>query len=648
MKKLYTIIVTLAIISSVFSQSPEKMSYQAVIRNSSNNLISNVPVGMKISILQGTSEGTVVYAETQSPTSNTNGLISIEIGTGTTSDDFSAIDWTGGPYFIKTETDPNGGANYTIVGTSQLLSVPFALHSKTAGNVFSGNYNDLSSKPTTLSGYGITDGINTSHAANGITSGLIANWNSAFGWGDHDGLYRPIGYVPAWSEITGRPTFATVATSGSYTDLTNTPTITGSQWTTSGSDIYYNTGNVGVGTGSPATYLHAHGSPVSNRGQLSLSAPSGEGIFLSLYDADIYKAYLWYNVGDEDLHLQNVTDGDLILNHFGGNVGVGTNAPEFRLTLDNDGGIIAKGDFGSGNTLVASGSGTRLIWYPRKAAFRAGSVSGNQWDDANIGEYSTAMGYSTTASGEYSTAMGSSTTASGDYSTAMGYSTTASGNISTAMGIGTDANGYNSTATGHVTTANGYYSTAMGYQTDAEAYACVALGRWNLTSSSYSANPWVATDPLFIIGNGTSDSDRHNAVLVRKDGSVVLPDVYNDPVLSFLPYRDLYISSVGQIGYLASSLRYKKNISSMEDVSWLYDLRPVNFVYNSDNSETKQYGLIAEEVEDVNPLFVSYNDIGEVETVSYSQLVTPMIKALQEQQQLIEELKARIEVLENN
>ena len=86
----------------------------------------------------------------------------------------------------------------------------------------------------------------------------------------------------------------------------------------------------------------------------------------------------------------------------------------------------------------------------------------------------------------------------------------------------------------------------------------------------------------------------------------------------------------------------------MEDVSWLYDLRPVNFVYNSDNSETKQYGLIAEEVEDVNPLFVSYNDKGEVETVSYSQLVSPMIKALQEQQQLIEELKARIEVLENN
>ena len=132
---------------------------------------------------------------------------SIEIGTGTTSDDFSAIDWTGGPYFLKTETDPNGGANYTIIGTSQLLSVPYALYSETAGNIFSGSFNDLTAKPTTLSGYGISDGINTSHVANGITSSLIDNWNVAYGWGDHDGLYRPIGYVPAWSEITGRPTF---------------------------------------------------------------------------------------------------------------------------------------------------------------------------------------------------------------------------------------------------------------------------------------------------------------------------------------------------------------------------------------------------------------------------------------------------------
>jgi len=113
-----------------FSQAPNKMSYQAVIRNNSNALVVNQSVGMRISILQGSVAGSASYVETQNPTTNTNGLVSIEIGGGTNvSGSFSSIDWGNGPYFIKTETDPNGGSNYSITGTSQLLSVPFALYS---------------------------------------------------------------------------------------------------------------------------------------------------------------------------------------------------------------------------------------------------------------------------------------------------------------------------------------------------------------------------------------------------------------------------------------------------------------------------------------------------------------------------------------
>jgi hypothetical protein len=133
MKKLSTfILANLLIITSIFAQSPQKVSYQAVVRNSSDALVTSTQVGMQISILQGSSSGTAVYVETQTPTTNVNGLVSIEIGTGVSSDDFSAIDWANGPFFIKTETDVEGGTTYSITGVSELLSVPFALLAKKA------------------------------------------------------------------------------------------------------------------------------------------------------------------------------------------------------------------------------------------------------------------------------------------------------------------------------------------------------------------------------------------------------------------------------------------------------------------------------------------------------------------------------------
>jgi len=125
------VLIMMLISSSIFAQAPQKMSYQAVIRNSSNALVTNAQVGMQISILQGSATGPSVYTETQTPTTNANGLVSIEIGGGA---GFDTINWANGMYFIKTETDPAGGANYTITGTSQLLSVPYALYANKSGN----------------------------------------------------------------------------------------------------------------------------------------------------------------------------------------------------------------------------------------------------------------------------------------------------------------------------------------------------------------------------------------------------------------------------------------------------------------------------------------------------------------------------------
>src|SRR5882724_5194062 len=126
MKKLFSFAICILVIQAIFAQTPQKMSYQAVIRGTDNNLLTGTVIGMRLSILKGTVSGTAVYVETQTSSTNDNGLVSVEIGSGTVvTGSFAGIDWSAGPYFLKTETDPTGGSNYTISGTSQLLSVPY-------------------------------------------------------------------------------------------------------------------------------------------------------------------------------------------------------------------------------------------------------------------------------------------------------------------------------------------------------------------------------------------------------------------------------------------------------------------------------------------------------------------------------------------
>lgn len=167
--------------------------------------------------------------------------------------------------------------------------------------------------------------------------------------------------------------------------------------------------------------------------------------------------------------------GNSNLVYSGGKLGVGTGSPAATLHVSGEDGVLAQGTLNSG-TALNPGAGTRMHWYPRKAAFRSGRVAGAQWNDSNIGNYSTAMGYTTTASGPVSTAMGTHTTASGNYSTAMGDNTTAGGLNSTAMGYFTAAIGAKSTAMGNDTYASGNNSTALGYSTRATGSHSIAMG----------------------------------------------------------------------------------------------------------------------------------------------------------------------------
>jgi hypothetical protein len=113
MNKFFTVLSAVLISASLWAQAPQSFSYQAVVRGTDNALVSNKKVGMKISLLKGSETGNSVYVETHTPTSNTNGLVSVAIGAGTKiSGDFATIDWSKGPYFVKTETDLAGGTSF--------------------------------------------------------------------------------------------------------------------------------------------------------------------------------------------------------------------------------------------------------------------------------------------------------------------------------------------------------------------------------------------------------------------------------------------------------------------------------------------------------------------------------------------------------
>jgi uncharacterized protein (TIGR02145 family) len=250
MRKSVIIWVVLLFAASIFlppqayAQAPDRMSYQAVIRDAENHLVTDQSVGMQISILRGSVNGTALYVETHTPTTNANGLVSIEIGAGTmVSGDFATLDWSAGPYFIKTETDPEGGTDYTITGVSQLVSVPYALHAKTAetvsendpvyrSSVASGITNiDTTYWNNKLDSYQETDPNVPSYVKN-IRPDHLAQWNAAHSWGDHS----KEGYLTTYTEsqilrISNDTIYLTGGSfvklppgfSGSYNDLSDVP-----------------------------------------------------------------------------------------------------------------------------------------------------------------------------------------------------------------------------------------------------------------------------------------------------------------------------------------------------------------------------------------------------------------------------------------
>jgi hypothetical protein len=292
------------------------MSYQAVIRNTTNALVVNANVGVKISILQTTATGTVVFSEYHTPITNANGLVTLEIGGGTIlTGNFTTINWVNGPYFIKTETDPTGpGTNYTISGTSQLLSVPFALYAASSGS---------SSSSWTTTGPNIAN----NNAGNvGIGTGLtipsslltVKKTGQGFTQEDNSGTSK-IGFFT-------NATDAFLQTH-SNTDLSFTTNDGLAKMT-----LQKTTGNLGIGVTAPSEKLEVNGKIKATNLQVTTSAGAGkvltsDAIGNATWTTPVLAGNSWTTIGTN------------IANNNTGNIGVGTGAtvPSSLLTVKKNG-----------------------------------------------------------------------------------------------------------------------------------------------------------------------------------------------------------------------------------------------------------------------------------------------------------------------
>ena len=224
MKKIYLLFVIMMVaVVSLFAQAPEKFSFQAVVRNGSNQLIINAQVGVRVSILQGSTTGDALYVETHTATTNANGLLTVEVGGGTVQQGtFANLNWADGPWFLKTETDPDGGNNYSVVSVQQLLSVPYALYAKEAGNGFSGeitDYLNATTMPAVMSAL-TQAGVATQSDIPTVPTNVSAFTNDAgylTGYTETDPQFNA--WDKSYNDLTDKP----VLFSGDYNDLTNKP-----------------------------------------------------------------------------------------------------------------------------------------------------------------------------------------------------------------------------------------------------------------------------------------------------------------------------------------------------------------------------------------------------------------------------------------
>ena len=630
MKKLITSILLLVIGLATFAQTPTTFNYQAVLRDATGNVLANKEVEIEVNLLKDTTSNLSVFTEKHVVNTNEFGLVNLQIGSLNTSD-MQAINWTDGPFFIQISVDE------TIMGTSQLFSVPFAMHANTVENdAVDDDDADPQNEIQVLSING-----DTIYLSRGGFVVLPAETDPAFTkWDKSAGISISEAQISDLKHFNGDSITGNEAafegwdknaddnfTTADETDPIFSSSLAASitavdtaQWAKDNDPqnelqhLSLENQLLSISNGNTidlSSALVADSSASKNLQDISLngtllSITKGSTVDLSeIQDGDKQRLSLGVtNQHEIRLNISNanfvempfVKDGVSKYNwdeaenyvakweqygsmgkstiYDNGNVGIGTETPEAKLevagqvritggdpgidkvlysdanglafwqplppdsTNSLDGaydkgntiiadsgaviiagvdGLISTGTFGEGKDLSVSGEGTRMFWYPKKAAFRSGNVNEEQWNADNIGNYSFASGINTTASGEASTAMGNSTAAIGKNSTVIGNNSLASGLNAIALGDSLMSAGKSTFVTGYQAMANGNYAIAMGDSVRARGENAIAMGYDSEASAkgafASGTHASALKDYAVALGNNTTANGINSTVL---------------------------------------------------------------------------------------------------------------------------------------
>lgn len=622
-----TIVTILFLLLFVVSkaQAPQTINYQAIARDTAGVPLNGAAITVRIGIISVSATGVLEWEELHSLTTNTFGWFNLLIGQGISTgsgakSSFSLINWGASNYYCKIEVDDGDGSGFRLMGTQQYFSVPYALFANQANTLTTPiSLNDLSDADTS-----------------GTVSGKVLKWNG-------------INWVPSTDIVADSLAFALNGQHSIYSDTAlyaiNALVVcdTANFAFSSDSSLYSNTSSYATNSNSSVhsdTALYSLNC-ISTSGNWNLSGNLGTNPAINFIGT--------IDTNDLSIKTNNVERLRILSN---GRIGIGTPTPAGALHIVGNGGLIHEGIFGSGSSLSVAGAGTRMIWIPKKAAFRAGMVTGTTWDDVNIGNYSFAMGSNTIANSPYSFAGGQGSIANNTNAMAFGFNAIASGNSSVAIGSQATASGYSSIALGRGSVASDSGAVALTYHGGATRYATAfgyytnANGRYSVAMGSSSANAghkgsFIFADVTKASTSQTTFNSADNQFLAKASGGFIFYTDMNTTMGVTLP--------AGGGSWATISDRNKKNnfkkVNTQDILEKLSGLEITTWNYKTQDPSIRHMGPMAQ---DFYTLFGLGENETSISTVDIDGINMASIQALEKITRELKQKSEQVEILKKN